>query len=70
MDAATAISLWKRSDGRTAEPPEWYSVIVCARYLGVAPWDLEQHPEWLARAKEAMLGELRASRAVPLNRGA
>lgn len=62
-DEARQIELWCRYDGRVGSPPSWYFLIENARYLGVSPWELEQHPEWLERAKTAELGELRAERA-------
>jgi hypothetical protein len=62
-DDAGEITRWNRYDGRLGNPPEWYFLIEHARYLGVAPWELEQHPEWIERSKIAQLGELRAELA-------
>ena len=37
------------------ESPDWYDLIEAARYLGVAPWDLEDAPTyWYKRAIGAM----------------
>ena len=39
--------------------PAWYPLIRAARYLGVAPWDLqEQHPSWFYQALVAERAEI------------
>lgn len=62
-DEAQEIEHWNIYEGRQGNPPSWYFLIEHARYLGVAPWELEQRPEWIERAKVAQLGELRAERS-------
>lgn len=43
------------------EVPSWYRVVRAARYLGVAPWDLERAPmSWVSRAEAAMAAEQEA----------
>lgn len=43
--------------------PLWYRVIQASRYLGVAPWDLEQVPlYWLERAEAAQAAEAHGER--------
>lgn len=38
---------------------EWFLVIKAAKYLGVAPWVLEQqHPKWYYRALAAERAEI------------
>ena len=42
----------------------WYRVVRAAKYLGVAPWDLSERPQfWLSVAEEAQASEATASRA-------
>jgi len=41
--------------GRLGEVPDWYVILKAAKYLGCAPWELEQAPiAWLFRALAAM----------------
>ncbi len=43
------------------ECPDWYLLFKAARYLGVAPWELEnQHPLWLEWAVHALTAEASA----------
>ncbi len=45
------------------EAPEWYFTLRAARYLGVAPWELErQSIRWQYRALTAETAETRAQR--------
>lgn len=45
--------------------PEWYTLIVAAKYLGVAPWDLNnQHPIWQTWAMWAKAAEQNAHKQL------
>jgi len=35
------------SEGLIGEPAGWFLLIEMARWLGVAPWDLYEHAEWI-----------------------
>ena len=44
------------------EQPLWHRVVVAARYLGVAPWDLKRQPwSYLLEAEAAMVAETTAA---------
>lgn len=49
----------------------WYRLIRGAKFLGVAPWDLEQQPvTWLLAAEEAQAAEAAARKASQPKAGA
>lgn len=41
-----ALRRYLATDGAMGEVPDWYRLLVAARYLGVPPWDLAQKPLW------------------------
>ena len=44
--------------------PDWYLMVRAARYLGVAPWELEERPAlWAIRALVAQRAEAGAEAA-------
>lgn len=40
-------------------------IVKIARYLNVAPWDLEAHPEWIEKGRACMLREPYQRRREP-----
>jgi len=45
--------------------PEWYPLLKAARYLGVAPWELNQQPRmWLEWALTAQAAENEAQAMI------
>lgn len=47
------------------EMPWWYPLIVAARYLGVAPWELERQPIfWKRIALQAQRSENKAHEQI------
>lgn len=40
-------------------------IVAIARYLNVAPWDLEAHPEWIEKGRACMKHERHQRRREP-----
>lgn len=40
------LTRWLASEGKFGEVPEEYALVQAAKYLGVAPWDLAERPQW------------------------
>lgn len=52
------------SGGALGEIPDWAAVVLVARFLGVAPWELEEQPYfWFAAAVEVMKAEHEGSKS-------
>lgn len=37
--------------------PSWFPVLKAAQYMGIPPWELEEHPHWLHRGLMALNAE-------------
>jgi hypothetical protein len=49
---------WLATNGAVGECSDWYLLLMEAKYLGVAPWDLQQQPiHWRLMAREALAAE-------------
>lgn len=53
------------TDGKVGEPPTWYRTVRAAKFLGVAPWDLEQQSMfWVHAAETAQSVEAEVQKAA------
>lgn len=66
MTDTTQLKRYLMSGGRTGSAPSWYQLLRVARYLGVAPWELNTndpvHIQWIERTMAAMVAEHEAAK--------
>ncbi len=57
------LTRYLKHEGALGECPDWYPLLVAARYLGVPPWELaKQSKVWMDWALAASAAEALASK--------